>query len=146
MASGARTARGFIDYSLDKRATLMALFRGVVDACDADPYLMRAAKWHGEKVTRNCPVCKKNRVGTRNDLFGMFDILYLTGSTLVGLQVTSGANHAARVKKIMAEPRAAGWLRTGALIEVWSWQQKGPRGKRKKWECRKEEITLEALP
>ena len=49
--------RGFIDYSLDKRATLLALFRGVVDACDADPYLMRAAKFHGEKVGRNCPVC-----------------------------------------------------------------------------------------
>lgn len=101
---------------------------------------------YGGPLHMRCPVCKKNRVGTRNDLFGMFDILYLTGSTLVGLQVTSGANHAARVKKIMAEPRAAGWLRTGALIEVWSWQQKGPRGKRKKWECRKEEITLEALP
>ena len=36
-----QTRRGFIDYSLDKRATLLALFRGVVDACDADPYLMR---------------------------------------------------------------------------------------------------------
>ena len=37
----------------------MALFRGVVDACDADPYLMRAAKWHGLRVERPCPVCKK---------------------------------------------------------------------------------------
>lgn len=42
-----KTKRGFIDYSFDKRATLLALFRGVVDACDADPYLMRAAKYHG---------------------------------------------------------------------------------------------------
>ena len=40
----------------------MALFRGVVDACDADPYLMRAAKWHGDKVARNCPVCKKEEL------------------------------------------------------------------------------------
>ena len=23
---------------------------------------MRAAKWHGEKVARNCPVCKKSRL------------------------------------------------------------------------------------
>ena len=38
----------------------MALFRGVVDACDADPYLMRAAKHHGEKADRKCPVCKKD--------------------------------------------------------------------------------------
>lgn len=54
-----RSLRAYIDYTLDKRATLMGLFRGVVDACDADPYLMRAAKYHGEKVDRKCPVCKK---------------------------------------------------------------------------------------
>ena len=54
-----KSKRAYIDYSLDKRATLLGLFRGVVDACDADPYLMRAAKYHGEKVDRNCPVCKK---------------------------------------------------------------------------------------
>ena len=54
-----RSLRAYIDYTLDKRATLTALFRGVVDACDAEPYLMRAAKYHGEKVERKCPVCKK---------------------------------------------------------------------------------------
>ena len=54
-----RSLRAYIDYTLYKRATLTALFRGVVDACDADPYLMRAAKYHGEKVERKCPVCKK---------------------------------------------------------------------------------------
>ena len=54
-----KSLRSYIDYSRDKRATLLALFRGAVDACDADPYLMRAAKFHGEKVNRNCPVCTK---------------------------------------------------------------------------------------
>lgn len=48
----------------------MALFRGVVDACDADPYLMRAAKWHGEKVGRSCPVCKKNELVELRYAFG----------------------------------------------------------------------------
>ena len=57
-----RSKRSFIDYSLDKRATLIALFRGATDACDADPYLMRAAKFHGEKAGRNCPVCKKDEL------------------------------------------------------------------------------------
>jgi len=65
-----KSQRSFIDYSLDKRATLMALFRGVVDACDADPYLMRAAKWHGEKVGRSCPVCKKNELVELRYAFG----------------------------------------------------------------------------
>jgi hypothetical protein len=70
MAYQARTQRGFIDYSLDKRATLLALFRGVVDACDADPYLMRAAKFHGEKAGRNCPVCKKDSLVELRYTFG----------------------------------------------------------------------------
>jgi hypothetical protein len=65
-----KTRRGFIDYSLDKRATLLALFRGVVDACDADPYLMRAAKHHGEKADRNCPVCKKDSLVELRYTFG----------------------------------------------------------------------------
>jgi len=65
-----RTRRGFIDYSLDKRATLLALFRGVVDACDADPYLMRAAKHHGEKADRKCPVCKKDSLVELRYTFG----------------------------------------------------------------------------
>jgi hypothetical protein len=65
-----KSQRSYIDYSLDKRATLIALFRGVVDACDADPYLIRAAKWHGEKVVRNCPVCKKNELVELRYAFG----------------------------------------------------------------------------
>ncbi|ASY16575.1 hypothetical protein A1sIA56_06810 [Candidatus Planktophila sulfonica] len=65
-----KTKRGFIDYSLDKRATLLALFRGVVDACDADPYLMRAAKYHGEKADRKCPVCKKDSLVELRYTFG----------------------------------------------------------------------------
>ena len=65
-----KTKRGFIDYSLDKRATLLALFRGVVDACDADPYLMRAAKYHGEKADRKCTVCKKDSLVELRYTFG----------------------------------------------------------------------------
>ena len=65
-----KSQRSFIDYSLDKRATLIALFRGTVDACDADPYLMRAAKFHGEKAGRNCPVCKKDALVELRYTFG----------------------------------------------------------------------------
>jgi len=65
-----KSQRSYIDYSLDKRATLIKLFRGVVDACDADPYLMRAAKFHGEKVARNCPVCKKTSLVELRYTFG----------------------------------------------------------------------------
>ena len=65
-----QSQRAYVDYSLDKRATLLALFRGVVDACDADPYLMRAAKFHGEKANRRCPVCKKDELVEIKYVFG----------------------------------------------------------------------------
>ncbi len=65
--------RDNIDYSLDRRATLLALFRGAasaMDACDADPYLKRAAKHHGESTTRPCPVCKKSELRELRYAFG----------------------------------------------------------------------------
>ena len=52
-----------IDYSLARRATLTELFAGggaaLDDACDAHPYLLRAAKFHGERTQRCCPVCRR---------------------------------------------------------------------------------------
>ena len=76
----------------------------------------------------------------KRDMFGWVDIVYLTGTSIVGVQVTSGVNHAARRSKILAEPRALKWLKSGGLIEVWSYDLKGARGEVKKWTLRKEEI------
>ncbi|HEV2888839.1 MAG TPA: DUF5318 family protein [Frankiaceae bacterium] len=57
-----RTQRDTVDYGLARRATLMELFSGrasTMDVCDAHPYLLRAAKYHGEATETPCPVCKK---------------------------------------------------------------------------------------
>jgi hypothetical protein len=54
--------RSVVDYSMQRRATLYALRRGgatTTDVCDADPYLLRAAKFHGEPTSRECPVCRR---------------------------------------------------------------------------------------
>lgn len=89
-----KTRRGFIDYSLDKRATLLALFRGVVDACDADPYLMRAAKHHGEKADRKCPVCKKDSLVelryTFGDQLGQYSGRIKSGDELLDMESEFG--------------------------------------------------------
>ena len=89
-----QTRRGFIDYSLDKRATLLALFRGVVDACDADPYLMRAAKYHGEKTERKCPVCKRDGLVelryTFGDQLGQFSGRIKNGAELAEMEKEFG--------------------------------------------------------
>lgn len=52
--------RQVIDYGLRRRALLQSLRTGgafLTDACDADPYLIRAAKFHGEPAGRRCPIC-----------------------------------------------------------------------------------------
>ena len=84
------------------------------------------------------------RVRIKRDLFGVIDILVMNPSNsnagILGIQATSGTNHAARRAKILAEPRALEWLRCGGRLQVWSWSKKGPRGKRKLWTVRVEEI------
>jgi hypothetical protein len=65
-----KSQRAYIDYTLDKRATLLALYRGIGNACDADPYLLLAAKFHGVKVERPCPVCKKKSLVELRYTFG----------------------------------------------------------------------------
>lgn len=62
--------RAYVDYTLDKRATLMNLYRGKIDACDADPYLLMAAKFHGVRVERTCPVCKSGSLVELRYTFG----------------------------------------------------------------------------
>lgn len=56
-----RVPRSVISYALARRAALAGLRRGVLDFphCDADPNLLRAAKYHGEPTGRACPVCRK---------------------------------------------------------------------------------------
>lgn len=57
--------RSVVDYSLQRRAALAALFTGNTfgeDACDAHPYLLRAAKFHGEETDEKCPVCRREKL------------------------------------------------------------------------------------
>ena len=66
--------RSVVDYSLQRKATLLALFGGratvMEDVCDADPYLLRAAKFHGEPTDRTCPVCRKEKLSHVTYVFG----------------------------------------------------------------------------
>lgn len=76
----------------------------------------------------------------RVDLFGGLDVVALMENSIVGIQITSDSNHAARVTKIKAEPRLMEWLRCGGRIQVWSYGKRGATGKRKIWTRRVEEI------
>ena len=53
------------DYELARRAVLRDLAAGRVhrsDVCDAHPELLRAARNVGEKVGKQCPVCKSRQL------------------------------------------------------------------------------------
>jgi hypothetical protein len=57
--------RSVVDYALARRATIASVFSGrttVTDVCDAHPYLLRAAKFHGEPTDSACPICKKAKL------------------------------------------------------------------------------------
>jgi len=57
--------RSVVDYGLARRATLASVFAGrmtTTDVCDAHPYLLRAAKFHGEPTTKPCPICRKSKL------------------------------------------------------------------------------------
>jgi len=44
---------------------LASVFSGrttVTDVCDAHPYLLRAAKFHGEPTDERCPICRKTKL------------------------------------------------------------------------------------
>jgi hypothetical protein len=69
-------ARSVIDYALVRRATLADLFAGrlsALEVCDAHPYLLRAAKYHGQQTERACPVCRRDR---------LVDVTYVYGDEL----------------------------------------------------------------
>jgi uncharacterized protein DUF5318 len=57
--------RSVIDYGLARRATLASVLAGhitVADVCDAHPYLLRAAKFHGEPTSTDCPICRRTKL------------------------------------------------------------------------------------
>lgn len=78
----------------------------------------------------------------RVDLFGFADIVALDPKLygVLAVQTTSGSNISARIKKILANDAAKLWVMCGNRIEVHGWKKRGPRGKRKVWECDRREL------
>jgi hypothetical protein len=67
------SARCVIDYALARRAALTTLTRGRerrTEICDAQPYLLRAARYHGERRDIPCPVCQGNTLMTVSYTYG----------------------------------------------------------------------------
>ncbi len=68
-----RTQRQVVDYSLQKRALLRDVYSGRVgtyEVCDASPYLLSAARFHGEPTDQRCPVCRRENLTHVHYIYG----------------------------------------------------------------------------
>ncbi|NLU84273.1 DUF5318 domain-containing protein [Rhodococcus sp. HNM0569] len=68
-----RTQRQVVDYALQRRSLLAAVRAGrtgVAEVCDANPYLLRAAKFHGQGTDVVCPICRKEQLTLVSWVFG----------------------------------------------------------------------------
>ncbi len=107
---------------------------------------LRAEGYLADVVEQRIPHCFITR-----DLFGIIDILSLSPPdpdgfrNTVGIQVTSGDNHAARREKALAEPRLRAWLEARNLFVIHSWSKRGAAKARKVWTLRTESISLADL-
>lgn len=91
--------------------------------------------WTAQVVEQTIP-----RTFIKRDLFGFIDIIAITPTATIGIQATSGTNHAARMTKARQQPHFAAWLAAGRTFAVWSWTKRGDRGKRKLWALREESV------
>ncbi|MCX5044924.1 DUF5318 domain-containing protein [Aldersonia sp. NBC_00410] len=68
-----RIQRQVVDYALQRRSLLAEVYAGrvgVTEVCDANPYLLRAAKFHGRGSDLICPICRKEQLTLVSWVFG----------------------------------------------------------------------------
>ena len=73
--------RHVLSYALARRHTLEAIKTDPLlreEVCDADPNLLRAAKHHGERTERQCPMCARGELVHVTYVFGD-DLGYYAG-------------------------------------------------------------------
>ncbi len=75
-----------------------------------------------EKVERYVHIPSR-KFGVRKDLFGIVDLVALSGQHLIGVQVTSYANLSNHKKKCREAPAMLPWLRTGSLFLLQAWRK-----------------------
>ena len=125
-----RTQRSVIDYSLAKRATLADLFSGrlsTLDVCDAHPYLLRAAKYHGEPTGTECPVCKREPLTQVTYIYGD-ELKEATGQVRATTELPKlGREYADLTAYVVEVCRNCGWNHLNTSFQIGT---KGERPRR----------------
>lgn len=107
---------------------------------------LRENGWSCHIVEKYLPARGAMKFPRRIDAFNFGDILAmrppmagLRGSIAL-VQCCPGASHAEHKDKILSIPEYYIWKKSGGRVFLQSWAKKGPRGERKHWTLREEEL------
>jgi hypothetical protein len=107
-----RTPRQVVDYALQRRALLADVHAGrvgVAQVCDAGPYLLRAARFHGEPSEVTCPVCRREKLAEVCWVFSE-QLKHLSGSARTREELSRmDAAHAEFSVYVVEVCRACSW-------------------------------------
>jgi hypothetical protein len=129
-----QTQRGLVDYALQRRALLAEVMAGraaVSEVCDASPYLVRAAKFHGVATDVSCPVCRKENLTHVYWVYGD-EIKHLAGSARVPAELERMAGMFGEFSVYQVEVcRTCSWNHLVASFVMGSNGQQAPRSRRR---------------
>ena len=126
--------RDVMSFALARRSALESLRRGgafTSDHCDADPGLLRAARFHGEQTTRDCPVCGRTRLVEVTWVYGA-QLGALSGSARASGQLPGMAHEYGRFRVYVVEVcRGCAWNHLVIAYTLGDGDPRvGPRGPR----------------
>ena len=126
--------RDVVSFALARRAALETMRRGGAlnsDYCDADPGLLRAAKFHGEAVERGCPVCRRSELVEVTWVYGA-QLGALSGSARASGQLPGMAHEYGRFRVYVVEVcRGCAWNHLVIAYTLGDGDPRvGPRGPR----------------
>jgi hypothetical protein len=128
-----RTQRGLVDYALQRRALLAEVRSGrtgVAEVCDASPYLVRAAKFHGVPTQTACPLCRKESLTHVYWVYGD-EIKHMAGSARVPAELETMAGSFGEFSVYQVEVcRTCSWNHLVASFVMGSKGDTAPRRRR----------------
>ncbi len=129
-----RTQRGLVDYALQRRALLAQVMAGrtaVSEVCDASPYLVRAAKFHGVPTDVSCPLCRKEALTHVFWVYGD-EIKHMAGSARLPVELETMAGSFGEFSVYQVEVcRTCSWNHLVASFVMGKDGEQAPRSTRR---------------
>lgn len=129
-----RSPRQIVDYALQRRSLLADVYAGrlgVAEVCDASPYLLRAARFHGAASEVTCPVCRKERLTEVSWVFGE-GLKHVSGSARTPDELERmDATHTEFSVYVVEVCRTCGWNHLVQSYVLGTPEVPGPRARRR---------------